>query len=1166
MTINKIYKDDSQRTTDSINSLYLKYDRILIILSEKDKNIYKFEQDHRKLKYNQLVNVISDDTKIVTNILKFTLLSWQGLINMKMYDKIIIRSNEFLKSFVHAFKCFYMNDAYNFDKPSIDVYVNDVNEIFCLYFQSIIDREYVYKPFCKCISINSSINENFLNYIKIKRMIKNKIDVNEKYRKIYNNLMILEQQGINEVIDFLKTFVKLENIVNVNTITADEENAKNLSEFYEKRKYVFELLKDHHVVLYSKNIIINETFTNLIHFCTSSELNIKNISTMACLVFWEDCYDKDDWLFALKFKKIIFFKSDKNFPEKFCNLIINNKNLELFKFNDYIKTSSKEYYTENKIGTINWDYSILLLEHIIYLITNLFSENYVFFKNYKIIKKYETLQNGTSYCCLMEVPNFVDDSLFTEVQRSNSYPVKKECCKDVAFNFIIKLYKNGFLDKNFLPIKQKFIYDNRLYHDLIKKAYKINYNNFDDLNKQINSIKEEFEDIEKFKKFYSINFEENLDQVCDIDEILRKQADCLKKFSDEMYVYCFNDSNIGISSSKSFTEEVTYKDVKISFLEKIYFTKHQRELLLYFQILFFGINFKRITNIQTNIRNYCYFVVPIKNFKIDFEYLESINKHFFFGSVYNVNDSNIFNNFLLFNPITKIFYEYGNDTDIKLSDSITNEMYKVLIKTKRNNNTIKDDDQIFNEVKENKNENLTMMDYFNKLYGVEIENITSGKNIIIECVLYSHKNKIRKPEIHSGEIMYVTSIKKSIRNDYKRFIYFFNVFESIAIAQEFKNKLSLDISISNIALAFTSKNITDIKIDLGYERFEFLGDSVLKFAITKFLFKDCGFPLNTLVTTKDSLICNNHLFKIGQNIDIKNYFSFNKYNENLFQPPAILDLVTNNKLINSLGVEKIFLNNNQYYFVVEHSKKKIKNEEDDDDFGKKVYADIIESLIGVHYIEYGFEKAWKFIKDIGIVNSILQTKQSFVNNTPNENLIDLNNISYIKKNYFLCDYEGILPLKSINLIEDIINYKFKNKGYIEKAMIHPSFDNNIFGSERFQKLELIGDCFYDLKVSDYIYKKYTDADPYELHTHRKRLVNNYTFAMILFKTGLVNLAKTGLNETSRDIQNNKLSKCYSDIFESLAGAVVIDSDFSFESSNAFFDRMLTYMKENSRDC
>ncbi|EQB62223.1 dicer-like protein [Vairimorpha apis BRL 01] len=133
-------------------------------------------------------------------------------------------------------------------------------------------------------------------------------------------------------------------------------------------------------------------------------------------------------------------------------------------------------------------------------------------------------------------------------------------------------------------------------------------------------------------------------------------------------------------------------------------------------------------------------------------------------------------------------------------------------------------------------------------------------------------------------------------------------------------------------------------------------------------------------------------------------------------------------------------------------------------------------------------------------------------------------------------------------------------------MIHPSFDNNIFGSERFQKLELIGDCFYDLKVSDYIYKKYTDADPYELHTHRKRLVNNYTFAMILFKTGLVNLAKTGLNETSRDIQNNKLSKCYSDIFESLAGAVVIDSDFSFESSNAFFDRMLTYMKENSRDC
>jgi ribonuclease-3 len=159
-----------------------------------------------------------------------------------------------------------------------------------------------------------------------------------------------------------------------------------------------------------------------------------------------------------------------------------------------------------------------------------------------------------------------------------------------------------------------------------------------------------------------------------------------------------------------------------------------------------------------------------------------------------------------------------------------------------------------------------------------------------------------------------------------------------------------------------------------------------------------------------------------------------------------------------------------------------------------------------------------------------------------------------------------LPRTRIEQIQNLIGYKFKNVGLLEKAVIHPSFENNIFGSERFQKLELIGDCFLDLKVSDYIYKNYTEASPFDLHTLRKSLVNNFTFATILFKSGLNDLVETGLKGEYSNFTHHKVSKVYSDLFEAIAGAVVLDSDFCLIKTNDFFLKMLKMMKENSRDC
>jgi len=316
--------------------------------------------------------------------------------------------------------------------------------------------------------------------------------------------------------------------------------------------------------------------------------------------------------------------------------------------------------------------------------------------------------------------------------------------------------------------------------------------------------------------------------------------------------------------------------------------------------------------------------------------MNELYENFFFGSVYDVNNHSILNNYLLFNPITKLFYEYVEDTDKKFTD-ITNSK----IKNRKNLDSSKKE--------------YTFLEYFIFLYGINLSNSGKNKNVIFTAVPFSHK-KEKEPEFHACEIIYVTVVKKSIKSDYKRFVEYFNIFEILALTYEFKVNMNFSISHSNLAISFTLQDsLNGQQNDLGYERFEFIGDSVLKYSVSKFLFTECGYNLNKLVSTKDGLVCNDHLYRVGRQINLQKYFSLNRYTEHLFQPPAILDLEFDKSLIESLNLKNLFQNNNQYNFVKLYSRKQ--SQDTNLEKGKKVYADIVESLIGVHYIEQGFQKA-----------------------------------------------------------------------------------------------------------------------------------------------------------------------------------------------------------------
>lgn len=1150
----------------------------------------------------------------------------------------------------------------------------------------------------RCVSCIPHISRDVLNYLKVKEIIKKKKGIIGGLNNLDEQLTSLERKSFTEAVRYINNHLDSSKLPDVELSEESLDLGRTLLRKDEHMKIIEGHLKEGNVVVHSEslefedcpnifvlkrtkrdklrdistlstlivcgsiqknpnceNCLFNEHFMNLGYNVPteSSSLNDDvNIEPIEVNIIAEEslgipeseegklCFPHE--VINMRFKNVIYIKDEEEYPVDFIRYVMMSNKKDLRGFIKYFAKERDEYITHIKGAIIAKDFSVYFMEHILYLITRCFERHFLFFNSPKVMRSYENDDKG-SYICILELPRFSDTDVFNMKIRSKANVLKKEACKEASYLALIKLHENGFLDDNLCPVDELFINRNPLYFERIYTQYGIESKDLKEIYKQIKEMISHYgEDFnvaaEKFKKKNYIDLKEVVKSNVSIEDILRKQPSCFKMFGEEYAIYRFNNGDVGLACSGGFEESLIFKSITIDYIETRAFSERERELLVFYQIIFFSINFKRIITIESKGREYCYFMLPMNERSINFEYIESLYSRFLLGCVYDVKDEKVLSSYLLFNPIGRTFHNYLGPSTLKLTDFIKSTHYsRMSLVSKKgmgeehpfieeNNssltnrimkikpNTEKDPEEtIFVEdsterKRKTRSEKFIYYDYFKKIYGVELFKFINDRNIIINASVFSSKDRQKSAEVHSGEVLFVTGVRDTIKKDYQNFLVYFNIFEHCALANEFKQEKNLNVSLEGIANALSQSEMTvDNKTDLGYERLEFIGDCVLKFSISKFLITTGGYDLSTIVSTKDDLINNSYLYTVAQEMELNKYVSLIKFSENIFQPPDIKKCSElrdkKNKLNKYIEVLKgwgAFKSNNQEYFASRYNQKQVS--EGKNIMGKKVYADIIEALIGVHYVEEGFDSAWEYIEKIGIPDLLSKegvgSSDGKEDKLPNIGRINkqerggpreefhlkseiadvLNILGYKKgvdtsfqtleqeRSYLICSYDNVLPPQKAKQIEKIIGYKFKNKGLLEKAVIHPSFKDNIFGSEKFQKLELVGDSFLDLKVSDYIYKAYTEATPYELHTLRKSLVNNHTFAVILFKSGLSDLIETGLNAKPSDFTKQKVSKAYSDIFEAIAGAVLLDNDFCLEKTHDFFLKMLVLMKENARDC
>ncbi|XP_033843843.1 endoribonuclease Dicer [Periophthalmus magnuspinnatus] len=252
----------------------------------------------------------------------------------------------------------------------------------------------------------------------------------------------------------------------------------------------------------------------------------------------------------------------------------------------------------------------------------------------------------------------------------------------------------------------------------------------------------------------------------------------------------------------------------------------------------------------------------------------------------------------------------------------------------------------------------------------------------------------------------------------------------------------------------------------------------------------------------------------------------------------------------------------------------------------KSIADCVEALLGCYLTSCGERAAQMFLCSLGLKvlpleRSILENRPLSVHPSPQIPALDLG-YGWLKiPPRCMLDHphaqRTLLHLISgFENFEKKINYTFQNKAYLLQAFTHASYHYNTI-TDCYQRLEFLGDAILDYLITKHLYEDPRQHSPGVLTDLRSALVNNTIFASLAVKYDYHKYFKAispelfhviddfvqfqleknemqGMDSELRRSEEDEekeedieVPKAMGDIFESLAGAVYMDSGMSLET-------------------
>ncbi|KAJ5550279.1 hypothetical protein N7461_004977 [Penicillium sp. DV-2018c] len=235
--------------------------------------------------------------------------------------------------------------------------------------------------------------------------------------------------------------------------------------------------------------------------------------------------------------------------------------------------------------------------------------------------------------------------------------------------------------------------------------------------------------------------------------------------------------------------------------------------------------------------------------------------------------------------------------------------------------------------------------------------------------------------------------------------------EAILVAHRLNNTVLKGVGMQNIRHVLTAISAPIAQGSTNYQRFEFFGDSVLKFTVScQLFFRNPNWHEGYLSESRDKLIQNSNLARTALDNGIDSFVLASRFTPRRWAPPLV-----RNKLEPT------------------PSKRKLST---------KVLADVVESLIGAAYVDGGLRRAQiclhRFLPEIDIFTSDVSAAM-LPPTSSTSNLIDPHRLA------------------------GLLGYTFREPALLTEALTHASCEHDM-STQSYQRLEFLGDAVLDMIV------------------------------------------------------------------------------------------------------
>ncbi|GAB7356392.1 hypothetical protein MBLNU459_g7172t1 [Dothideomycetes sp. NU459] len=272
--------------------------------------------------------------------------------------------------------------------------------------------------------------------------------------------------------------------------------------------------------------------------------------------------------------------------------------------------------------------------------------------------------------------------------------------------------------------------------------------------------------------------------------------------------------------------------------------------------------------------------------------------------------------------------------------------------------------------------------------------------------------------------------------------------QNYLVAHELQKTILLPIGIDNLELVLEATTSSAADPIRNYERLEHLGDIILKFCTHVQLEAQHPFwPEGYLTQDKERTNGNASLSKACLRIGLDRFITTEPFAAHHWRPPYFSDF----SLTNEETVER----------------------------STKTLADVVEALIGASFISRGLDGA------LSCIRLFLPAEQWF----PLEHSVSL-----------LASAIPTSPTPNSALLEELIGYHFNNPLVLCEALTHASYTeasiSNTGATQSYERLEFLGDAVLDAVIVPLLFAHTPPLKNHEMHRLRQALANGHLLAFL----------------------------------------------------------------------